>query len=189
MNEMQMNLLRQNRLMISDRITLETFYYVREAIAHKIGQGSPPLIIHISSNGGDVESGLDICDLIEFYPNMIVGIVHSCAASIGCLVLQACGWRVATTHAHLMIHEVSPHGSKVKLSVLRDPIKLSQLEESLETDQRQIYNFLFTRTGRKVEEVGVTCELERTMSAQEALEYGLLDQVIKRENEIRVPKK
>lgn len=187
MNKPQEKLLVLNRILIADEVNRDTFAYVREAIALKMLEGNPTLTIHLSSGGGRVSAGLDIYDLLKFYNGEKIGVVHSLAASMAAVILQGCDWRTATPHSDILIHHVSSRD--ISLDTVRDPEKLSKFIERLETDQQKLYQILMSRTGKSIEEIRKTCELDQNMCAKEALDYGLIDQIISNEIEINFPKK
>jgi ATP-dependent Clp protease, protease subunit len=185
MNDNQKALLRKNRISIIDEINSETFLYVREALGIKVGEGSPPLMIHISSNGGQVVAGLDVYDLLKFYTGQKVGVVQAMAASMAAVILQACDWRVGTQHSRVLIHHVS--NQYITLDIARDPEKFGKFRDRMEASQQKLYQILVGRTGKSIEEIRATCELDTSMTAQEALGYCLIGQIVVQELEVKLP--
>jgi len=185
MKEIQRKLLDCNRIFISDVVDGEMFFYIRDSLAIKMAEGSPDLTVHISSSGGSTAAGLDIFDLLRFYPGKKIGIVHYMAASMASIILQVCDWRTATTHARVLIHHVSSHN--ITLDTVRNPEKMKDFSDDMEKAQSKLYQILVNRTGRTAEEITKTCELDNPMSAQEALSYGLIDQIIEKEVDIKIP--
>jgi ATP-dependent Clp protease protease subunit len=182
-NSLQANLLNQNRIAITDEITLSTFFYVREVIATKMTEGFPELTFHISCSGGLVSAGLDIYDLIRFYEGPTVGVVHSIAASMGAVVLQACDWRVATPHSDILIHNLNTQG--ISLDIMRNEIEMSKLVRELEDNQEMVYDILIGRTGRSRDEIMTISALDLKMNVEEALAFGLIDQIAVKESHIK----
>lgn len=175
--------LASNKVLIGDDVNRATFYYIREAIMQKMHEGSPKLVIYMSSNGGEVTAGLDICDLLQFYPGKKVAVVHALAASVAAVILQVCDWRTATPHSRILIHHVS--GRNITLDTIRDEERMKKFVEAMEIDQSKLYSILTGRTRKSLEEIRETCKQDRSMPAKEALEYGLLDQIIATEAEIQ----
>jgi len=161
------------------------FRYVREALAIKMGEGNPPVTVHISSGGGGVGWGLDIYDLLAFYPGRKVGVVHSIAASMASVILQACDWRTATPYSSVLIHHVN--NQNLHLDVARDDAELKKFIARMERSQSKLYDILTRRTGKTLEEISARCKLDEPMTSEEAREYGLLDQVITTEKDIVIP--
>ncbi len=185
MNDIQRKLLDQNRISLADEVNRDMFFYVREAIGIKIAEGGPKLTVHISSNGGAVGWGLDIYDLLAFYTGQKVAIVHSMAASMASIILQACEWRISTQFSSVLIHHIN--SQSLKLDTARDEDELKKFVEGMERSQTKLYGILVGRTGKTLEEIRAKCKEEVPMSAQEAKEYGLIDQVIVRESDIKIP--
>jgi len=185
MNDLQRRWLEKNRIGIIDEVNRDMFVYVREAIAIKMGEGGPPITVHISSGGGAVVWGLDIYDLINFYPGKKVGVVHSMAASMASIILQACDWRTATPYASVLIHHVN--NQNLKLDVARDKNELEKFIAGMEKSQSKLYEILVRRTGKPMEEISARCKMEESMTAQEALNYHLIDQIVVQESDVVIP--
>ncbi|MFA7169922.1 MAG: ATP-dependent Clp protease proteolytic subunit [Candidatus Paceibacterota bacterium] len=174
---MQKGLLEKNILEITDeKINAETFYHVCESVFALIAKGSPDIEIIITSGGGSVEPGLAIYDLLRLYKGKKTGIVVGYAHSMAAIILQACEVRKACKHAELLIHNI--RRNDVSLDVLRDSEKLSKLREEMEKDQKKHYEILSERTGRSIEEICRKCEEEIKLDANEAKEFGLIDEII-----------
>lgn len=176
LDSLQQNLLEQNILEIGGDVTEETAFYVREALLRLMAKGSPPIKVMITSNGGSVLYGLDVYDGFRFYPGEKTGVVQGRAFSMAAVILQACQKRQCLRHSRVLIHHVST--TEVKLDVLRDPGKLEKVKEDAEADQARIYKILSDRTGHAVEEVRTECAKNQSMSAEEALAFGLIDEII-----------
>lgn len=185
MNDLQRSLLRRNRVFITDMINTDTYMYLREAVATKIGEGCPPLFVHISSSGGHVGPGLDVYDLIRYYPGKTIGVVHSMAGSMGAFILQACDWRVATPNAEVLVHHMSDR--VLTLDIVSCQEQRDRFIHNLELGQQRIYEILLSRTSRSIDEVKAMCTAGTSLEAEKALEYGLIDQVIVNEDDIRFP--
>lgn len=185
MTEDQMRWLKRNRVIIAGEIDRNTLMYVRQVFEIKMGEGSPDLTVHISSNGGNVSNGLDVYDLLKFYPGKKIGVVQGFAASTAAVILQVCDWRTATTYSDVLIHHVS--NQNLRLDVARDPIELAKFIQKMEDSQSKLYDILVGRTGKTLEEIRDTCKLDEPMPAPAALSYGLIDQVIATESDIRAP--
>jgi len=177
LNETQRNLLQRNIIEITDEnIGGETFYYVREALLQLTARGSPDIQIFISCRGGMVDPGLDAYDMLRYYEGKKTGVVVGFAMSMAAIILQACDTRKAYQHAGILIHHIA-QGS-VSLDVLRSPKKTAELRNSLERSQQKQYKILSGKTGKTVEEISKACERDVAMSAEEAKEFGLIDEII-----------
>ena len=185
MNDQQKELLAKNRLVITDEVTWDTFTYIREALTAKSLAGSPALRIQISSSGGRVTSGLDAYDFLRAYEGQKIGIVRGMAMSIAAILLQACEWRVATPHSRILIHNIGRRD--VTFSEVETDELAQKFISHMRASQESLYNVLMRRTRRTREEIVTTCALDEPMSAQEAKEFGLIDQIVETEKDIQSP--
>ena len=128
---------------------------------------------YINSPGGSVSAGLAIYDTMQYVKPDVSTICIGMAASMGAFLLSsgAKGKRIALPNAEIMIHQPSG-GSQGQATDIQ-----IQAEQILKIKQR-LNAILAENTGRTVEEVERDCERDHFMTAQEALEYGIIDQVI-----------
>jgi ATP-dependent Clp protease protease subunit len=175
MNDVPKGYLRKNILIIKDDINDESVEYVKEAFSMLYLKGSPNITILISSEGGSVDAGLDIVDILSLYPGKKTAIVIGCASSMAAVILQVCDERKATPHSSILIHHINRR--RIGLDVLRDKKKTDALLKSMEKSQERLYKILAKKTGRNVKEIRVECEKNRHMTVDEAIAFGLLDGV------------
>lgn len=152
------------------------FWYVRRAIMFLRSRNTPDIEVYITSPGGRVSVGLDIYDLLRLYPGHKTAMVHDRAESMGALILQACDVRKIAKHSAVLIHHIS--SSNVSLDVIQSVRRLKGMRESMETDQRRLYDVLSTRTGKKATIIKRECAKDRHMTAEEALAFGLVDEIV-----------
>jgi ATP-dependent protease ClpP protease subunit len=150
--------------------------YIENSIAYLRTRNNPPLQIVIDSGGGSVAAGLDIYDLIRLYPGETFGIVYSRASSMATIVLQACTKRQCARHAEILIHHVSR--KSVSLDSLKNPAKLSEIIQDMEKDQSRLYKILCDKTEKSEADIASECEKDTPMSAEDALEFRLIDEII-----------
>lgn len=132
-----------------------------------------PINLYINSPGGSVSAGLGIYDAMQHIRPPVNTTVVGMAASMGALLLAAgTGKRYALPNARVMIHQ--PHLSGVGGQVTdieitaREAVKTKQLMAEI----------LAKHSGQSVERILADTERDRWMSAQEAVEYGLVDEVL-----------
>lgn len=176
LDDVQKGLLEKNIIDISGEIDVDTAFYVREALMRLVAKGSPDIKILITSDGGHVFVGLDVYDLLRNYSGATEGVVYGFARSMAAVILQACKKRIALRHANILIHHIAK--TEVSLDILRDKRRTERLRDELEKNQERMYKILVDRTGRKVGEIKRECAKDREMSAEEALEFGLIDEII-----------
>jgi ATP-dependent Clp protease protease subunit len=131
--------------------------------------------IYINSPGGSVYAGLAIYDTMQQIRPDVVTICFGLAASMGAFLLSGGtkGKRMALPSARLMIHQPigGAQGQAVEIEI--------QAKEILYIKQR-LNQMLSEHTGQPLERVAADTERDFFMSAQEAMEYGLIDRVIAR---------
>lgn len=135
------------------------------------------VMLYVHSPGGAVDAGLAVYDTMQYVKPDISTICVGMAASMGALILSAGakGKRYALPNARIMIHQVSagvPFGQGTDVEI--------RAREILR--YKHILNEILARhTGKTVEEVTRDTERDYFLSAREALEYGLIDRVMSRE--------
>jgi len=132
--------------------------------------------LYINSPGGDVYAGLAIYDTMQYVKSPVATIVVGMAASMGAFLLAAgeAGQRYALPHARVMIHQPwgGAQGQATDIAI--------QAEQILKS--KKLLNELLARhTGQPVEKVETDSDRDFWMTADEARDYGLVDQVIARE--------
>jgi ATP-dependent Clp protease protease subunit len=131
--------------------------------------------LYINSPGGSVTAGWAIYDTMQFVRPEIETTCIGQAASMGALLLAAgtAGKRVALTNSRVMIHQ--PHGGArgqaVDIDIQANEIILAR---------RRMNEILGEHTGRDAEQIAKDTERDKYMSADEAKDYGIVDQVANR---------
>jgi len=129
--------------------------------------------IYVNSPGGVVTAGLAIYDTMQFLKAPVATICVGQAASMGAVLLAAGtkGKRYCLPNARVMIHQPSggTQGQATDIEI--------QAREILKTKE-QLNQILAKHTGKSVEQIYKDAERDYFMSAQEAKDYGLVDEVI-----------
>jgi ATP-dependent Clp protease protease subunit len=128
---------------------------------------------YINSPGGSVTDGMAIYDTMQYIKCDVSTICIGMAASMGAFLLSsgAKGKRLALPNAEIMIHQPSG-GAKGQAS----DIKI-HADWVLKTREK-LNRILAQNTGRSIEEIARDTERDNFMSADAALEYGIIDKVI-----------
>ncbi|MBZ8182036.1 ATP-dependent Clp endopeptidase proteolytic subunit ClpP [Oscillatoria salina] len=138
--------------------------------------------LYINSPGGSVYAGMAIFDTMQQIRPDVVTICYGLAASMGAFLLSGGtqGKRMALPSARIMIHQPlgGARGQAVDIEI--------QAKEILYIKQ-QLNEILASHTGQPIEKIAADTERDFFMSSQEAKEYGLIDQVISRQ-EMSEPK-
>ena len=129
--------------------------------------------LYINSPGGSVTAGLGILDTMNFIKCDVSTICIGMAASMGAFLLSsgAKGKRLALPNAEIMIHQPSA-GTKGQITDMAIHLR------RLEIIKSRMNRILSENTGKSIEVVTADCERDNFMTAQEALEYGLVDKVL-----------
>ena len=129
--------------------------------------------MYINSPGGSVTAGMAIYDTMQYIKCDVATITIGMAASMGAFLLSAGtkGKRMALPNAEIMIHQPSA-GTQGQITDMAIHMK------RLQTIKERMNKIMADNTGRSIEEVTAACERDNFMSAEEALEFGLIDKVI-----------
>ncbi len=130
----------------------------------------------INSPGGSVIAGLGMYDTMQYVSPDIATICTGLAASMGAVLLSAgtAGKRTALPHARIMIHQPSG-GIQGQFSDMEIYYNLNKQM------RKELYDILAHHTGQTFETIEKDSDRDNWMKADEAKEYGLVDEVLKRE--------
>ena len=136
---------------------------------------SKDIHLYINSPGGSVSAGLAIYDTMQYIKCDIETICIGMAASMGSFLLSGGtkGKRLALPNAEIMIHQPSggAQGQATEIQIAAEHI--------LKTRQK-LNEILAANTGQPLDVIKIDTERDNFMTAQEAKEYGLIDEVITR---------
>ena len=129
--------------------------------------------IYINSPGGSVYAGLGIYDTMQFISSDVATICTGMAASMAAVLLVAGaeGKRSALTHSRVMIHQ--PMGGAQGQA---SDIKIHA--EQILRIRKKLNAILAARTGQPVSRIELDTERDNYMTADEALAYGLIDEIV-----------
>ena len=167
-------LLNDRIVLLSDQVNDASASLIVAQLLYLEGQ-DPDKDIHlyINSPGGSVTAGMAIYDTMKYIKCDVSTICIGMAASMGAFLLSggAKGKRFALPNAEIMIHQPSG-GSQGQATEM-----LIAAEHILKT-RKKLNQILAENCGQPLEVVERDTERDHWMTAQEALEYGLIDQVI-----------
>ena len=129
--------------------------------------------LYINSPGGMVTAGLAIYDTMQYIKCDVSTICIGMAASMGAFLLAggAKGKRLALPNAEIMIHQPSG-GAKGQAT------EIQIAAENILKTKKKFNEILAANTGKPYDVIAADTERDHYMSAQEAMEYGLIDNVI-----------
>jgi ATP-dependent Clp protease protease subunit len=134
-----------------------------------------PIYLYINSPGGSVTAGLAIYDTMQHIKSEVVTICVGLAASMGAFLLTAGtkGKRLALPHSRIMIHQPlgGVQGRRQATDIEIEANEILRMRDELNA-------MMAFHTGQTIEKIAKDTDRDYFMSAQEALEYGLIDKVI-----------
>ncbi len=134
--------------------------------------------LYINSPGGSITAGLAIYDTMQFVKCDVSTICIGLAASFGAFLLAggARGKRIALPNAEILIHQpaISGHG------VQGQATEIKIVSDQIQKNKLRLNRILAENTGKSVEQIAADTERDHYMTAQEALEYGLVDKILER---------
>ncbi|MDY2938279.1 MAG: ATP-dependent Clp protease proteolytic subunit, partial [Fusicatenibacter sp.] len=129
--------------------------------------------LYINSPGGSVTAGLAILDTMNFIKPDVSTICMGCCASMAAVLLSAGakGKRLCLPNSMVLIHQPSggAQGQATEIKIVADHI--------LKT-RKKLNEILAANTGKPLEQIAIDTERDNYLSAEEAKEYGLIDNVI-----------
>jgi ATP-dependent Clp protease, protease subunit len=141
--------------------------------------------LYINSPGGSISAGLAIYDTMNFMSAPVNTICMGMAASMGAFMLSAGrkGKRSALPHSRIMIHQPSQNGGGGTASDIE-----IQAREILYL-KGKMNELMAKHTGKPVEVIERDTDRDRFMSAQEALDYGIIDNIVTSRAELPIESK
>ncbi|GAA6133322.1 ATP-dependent Clp endopeptidase proteolytic subunit ClpP [Oceaniserpentilla sp. 4NH20-0058] len=131
--------------------------------------------LYINSPGGSVTAGMSIYDTMQFIKPNVSTICIGQACSMGAFLLTAGekGKRYCLPNSRVMIHQPSGGAQGQATDILIHA-------ENIKDTKERLNRILAQHSGRSYEEVAADTERDNFMNAQQALEYGLIDEVLEK---------
>jgi len=132
-----------------------------------------PIHIYINSPGGSVYDGLGIYDVMQYIQPEVSTVCTGLAASFAALLLcaGASGSRIALPHARVMIHQPLG-GARGQAS------DIAIVAEQYLKIRKELYEIIAHHSGQSIEKIEKDSDRDYWMTANEAKDYGLIDQVL-----------
>ena len=169
-------LLRERIIFLGEQVTSETANrIVAQLLFLEAEDPEKDIQIYINSPGGSVTAGMAIYDTMQQISPDVVTICFGVAASMGAFLLSggAKGKRLALPNSRIMIHQPlgGAQGQAVEIEI--------QAKEILFL-KKTLNSLLAEHTGQPLEKINEDTERDYFLSPSEAVEYGLIDKVIKK---------
>ncbi len=161
-------------IVLSDEVNDATASLVIAQLLYLEGKDAEKDInLYINSPGGSVTAGLAIYDTMQYIKSDVSTICMGMAASMGAFLLSSGqkGKRFALPNAEIMIHQPlgGAKGQATEILIAADHIKRTR---------ENLNRILAENTGKPLEQIGKDTDRDNFMTAEEAMNYGLVDKVI-----------
>ena len=170
-------LLNDRIIMLSEDVNDATASLVVAQLLYLEGQDpARDISFYINSPGGSITAGMAIYDTMQYVKCDVSTICFGMAASMGAFLLSAGakGKRFALPNSEVMIHQPSGGTQGQETDIRIQAARLTRMKDNLN-------KLLAEATGQPLEKIEVDTERDNFMSAEEAKEYGLIDEIIKRD--------
>jgi ATP-dependent Clp protease, protease subunit len=175
-DKIDLALLEKRRIFLSDGVDSDSAKDIIRKLWYLDATGpAKPILFVINSPGGSVDSGFAIWDQIKMISSPVITLVTGLAASMGSLLSLVSGKnkRLATPNARIMIHQPLIggviRGQATDLEI--------QAKEMLKT-RAMIVDIYADATGKDRKIIEKAIDRDNWMTAEEALEFGLLDKIV-----------
>lgn len=155
------------------RVIPQMHYIEQKMIDDNLPPEERVLTLLINSPGGSVADGLAIYDTINMLRCQVRTICVGLAASMGAFLLSSGskGMRLALPHSEILIHQPLGGAQGQASDIIIAARHIEQTRRTLNT-------ILAMNTGKTVEQIAVDTDRDNTMTAEEAVRYGLVDRVL-----------
>ena len=167
-------LLNDRIIMLSDEVNDATASIVIAQLLYLEGQDAEKDIsLYINSPGGSVSAGMAIYDTMQYIKPDVATICTGLAASMGSVLLCAGqkGKRTALEHSKVMIHQplggAQGQASDIEIAA----------REILKTKE-ELYSIIAKHTGKSIKKIEKDGDRDYWLTAKEALEYGIIDEIL-----------
>lgn len=159
-------------------ITDEVAASVVAQLLYLASRGAEDIKLYINSPGGSVSAGMAIYDTMQFIEPDVATVCVGRAASMGAVLLSggATGKRSVLEHGEVMIHQPSGGVEGQATDMVIEAEHIKRVRSTL-------VQLLAENCGKTPEQTEKTMERDYWMSAEDALQYGIVDKIIKREKE------
>jgi len=172
-------LLKTRSILISGEIDKKMAEKVVSQLLMLEAENDDPIKVFIDSPGGDVDSAYAIFDMIRFVKPKVIMIAMGLAASAGALVLLAGDKenRFGFPNSHYLIHQ--------PLSGIRGVATEIEIHaKEIEKTRQKINALIAKETGKSLAQVEKDTDRDYWMSAEEALDYGLISKIISNRSQL-----
>lgn len=164
-------------IFMGTEITPDSANIITSQLLYLDNVSNSDITIYINSPGGDVYSGLQIYDTMQIINSEVSTVCAGMAASMGSVLLCAGekGKRLALPHSRVMIHQPMsscPQGSQASDMEIR--------VKEINRIKKELYQILSDHSNMSFNDIAKKADRDYWMTADEALRYGMIDDIIKK---------
>ncbi len=139
--------------------------------------GEADVVVYINSPGGSVTAGLSMIDTMNFVSCDVQTICVGMAASMGAMLLMSGekGKRKILPHSLVLIHQPLQNLG----NAFRQASDLEIAANEMMRTKKTLYKIIEESTGQDYEKIEKDCDRDYTLTAEEALDYGIVDEIIR----------
>lgn len=165
-------LIRDRIIFLGTEIDAPTANTIIAQLLYLASKGDDRISLYINSPGGSVYDGLAIYDTMQFIKPVVETVSMGLSASMAAVILASGEktMRYALPHSRIMIHQ--PLG-EARGQATEIEIRYKQIESI----KKEIYEILEKHTGQNIEKIRIDSERDHWLTAQEAKDYGIIDDV------------
>jgi len=162
-------------LFLGSEITDDVANIINAQLLYLDSIGNEDVLLYLNTPGGDVVSGLAIYDTMNLISSDIQTYCMGMCASMGSILISSGtkGKRYSLPNSEIMIHQVRG-GSQGVCADMKIAI------EHAEKLQNKLYKILAENTGKSVEQIAIDADRDNWFDAEEAVAYGLVDEIIRK---------
>lgn len=183
-NKIDEALLKARRIFFCDAVDMDS---AKEAIRKlwylELSDPGKPILLVINSPGGSVDAGFAIWDQVQMITSPVTTLVTGLAASMGS-IMSLCAApkkRFATPHARIMIHQ-----PRIMGMIQGQATDLAISAEEIIKTRKGLVEIYVKATGKDAKTIEKALDRDRWFSAQEALDFGLLDGIVSSYKELKM---
>ena len=135
------------------------------------------VVVYVNSPGGSVTAGLSMIDTMNLVSCDVSTVCVGMAASMGAMILMSGekGKRKILPHSQVLIHQPLQNLG----NSFRQATDIEIVAKEARRTKETLFNIISAVTGQPYEKIEKDCDRDYTLSAQEALNYGLVDEILK----------
>jgi len=164
-------------IFVGEEVTSETMNILNSQLLYLNNVDTSDITLYINTPGGSVHDGLSAVDTMNFITSDVSTVCLGMAASMGSILLVngEKGKRYALPHSRVLIHQPlgGTQGQATDMEIAVEQIKILKQE---------LYEIISAKSGQPIEKIYKDADRDHWMTAKEALEYGMIDEIITKEN-------